>query len=59
MTLDELIDALIEAKEHGVDGRTEVKVYSDFLQSKVNRIAQGSVSDIEYDSKKVYLYYAE
>lgn len=47
MTLDEVIEKLIEAKEHCVQGNSEVKVH----YSLYNMV----ISNIVFDSKQVYI----
>lgn len=47
MTLDEVIEKLIEAKEHCVQGNSEVTVHYN-LHNMV-------ISNIVFDSKQVYI----
>ena len=60
MTLDELIDTLQEAKEHGVLGKTEVKVnvpltVNDTYLELKGYIVEGAL----YDNKRVTIEIAE
>lgn len=51
MNLDELIDALLEAKEHCVDGKSEV-----FLRNQFTKLGS-TILDIKFDSKNVFIYH--
>lgn len=57
MTLDELIKVLLEAKEHGVDGRTKVNVFEDYTNTLLdNPKLKGTVWYADYN-KQVNLYF--
>lgn len=58
MTLDELIDKLVEAKEHCVPGNSQVHIWSSVLSSftKPDKL-EGDVSLMDYDNLGVNLYF--
>lgn len=56
MTLDKIIEILLEAKEHGFDGKDKVLVTK---QHPRLRILVGNVSDVFYTKDKIYIEYAE
>jgi hypothetical protein len=51
VNLDELIKALIEAKEHCVDGRSEILIVRNIIEPF------GYITDVKFDSKNVIIYY--
>ncbi len=60
MTLDQLIEKALEAKEHCVPGNTEVNVYfKDVFTLNGGDKFVGKLYDIDYDKKGINLYYDE
>ena len=60
MTLDQLIEKALEAKEHCVSGNTEVSVYfKDVFKLNAEDKFVGKLYDIDYDNKGINLYYDE
>lgn len=58
MTLDKVIEKLIEAKEHCVPGNTKVNVwFTDNTSLTVADKFEGSVCNIDYDNKGVNIYF--
>lgn len=58
MTLDEIIEKLIEAKEHCVPGNTKVNVwFTDITSLTTKDKLEGSVCDVDYDNKSVNIYF--
>ena len=58
MTLDELINKLVEAKEHCVQGNTKINVWASDVTSLTSKdTVVGTVSWIDYDNNGVNLYY--
>ena len=51
MTLDELINSLLEAKEHCVDGRSIVYLKGGPL------VASREISDVKFNNDNVYINY--
>ena len=58
MTLDEIIDKLVEAKEHCVPGNSQVHIWSSppFSLTEKDKL-KGEVSWIDYDNLGVNLYF--
>lgn len=58
MTLDKLIDKLIEAKNHCVPGNSQVHIWSSipFNVTKSDKL-EGDVSYVNYDNLGVNLYF--
>lgn len=58
MTVDELINKLLEAKEHCVPGDTEINVWkTDMFNLATKDKLEGVVVDIDYDNTGINLYY--
>lgn len=58
MTVNELIDKLLEAKEHCIPGNTEIKVWkTDMFNLATKDKLEGVVVDIDYDNTGINLYY--
>lgn len=64
MTLDDVIKVFLEAKEHGIDGKTNIEVLTyinninykkDVLLSN-NKLYIGEILDANYDNSGVKLY---
>lgn len=58
--LDELIQQLNEAKEHCVDGDTQVYVWSSDENNLASKdVLQGTVCYVDYDNLGVNLYFSK
>lgn len=53
LTLDDVIAKLLEAKEHCVEGKSTICVYS----KNEHTIFQGRICDVDYDNKGINLYF--
>ena len=59
MTLDKLIATCLEAKEHCVDGNSEVNVwFSDVTSLTEKDKLVGNLSFVDYDNNGINLYYS-
>jgi hypothetical protein len=57
MTVDELINKLLEAKEHCIPGNTEINVWKTDMFNLANKDKlEGVVVDIDYDNTGINLY---
>lgn len=58
MTLDKVIEKLIEAKEHCVLGNTKVNVwFTDITSLTTKDKFEGNVCAVDYDNKGVNIYF--
>lgn len=58
MTLDKLIEKLLEAKDHCVPGDNKVNVWFTESTSLVTKNKlEGSVYDVDYDNNGVNIYF--
>ena len=56
MTLNEVIDALIEARNHYVNENSDIAVLYDDDKNTNNTKILGSISNIDYDNNGVNVY---
>lgn len=59
MTLDELIEKLVEAKEHCVPGNTKVSVYKEPFSLVRPSKYLGTVSQLDFDNQSINIYIYE
>ena len=60
MTLDTLINKLVEAKEHCVFGNTEINIWSSSPTNFTKKdLLKGKLSWVDYDNLGVNLYFED
>jgi len=58
MTLDKLIEICLEAKEHCVQGDTDIRIWNrDMHTLKDPDILEGYAVDADYDNKGLNIYF--